>query len=103
MMSRSRYMLAAALLTGTLGFAGTAQAQSELSWSLSIGTPGVVVPGPVYYEAAPVYVRPRPVYRGPHRHYRRGLRARRHVGRHHRGYRGPRHAVRRGHHHRRHR
>lgn len=108
----SRLLMIGAFAVGTLAFAGAAQAGSDLSWSLTVGTPGVVVgvmpPAPVYY-GAPVYVQPYPVYRGqrhrhyqPYHHYRPRHRAHgaRHLHRH--GRAGPRHgyrAAQRRHHH----
>ena len=69
----SRYLLMGVFAAGSLAFTGAAQAGSDLSWSLTVGTPGVVVgvmpPAPVYY-GAPVYVQPHPVYRVRPRHYR---------------------------------
>lgn len=62
----------AALAAVALGAAGSAQARSDVSWSVGIGAPGAQVvvgnapryyaaPAPVYYPQ-PVYVQPRPVY-----------------------------------------
>lgn len=58
--------------------AGVAQARDDVSWSVGIGVPGVVVgasnypsysyraPAPVYYAPPPVYYAPpRPVYYAP--------------------------------------
>jgi hypothetical protein len=45
---------------GTL-LAGQAQARDDVSWSVSIGVPGVVVGAPVYGVPAPVYRAPLPV------------------------------------------
>jgi hypothetical protein len=55
--------VALALLTA----AGAAQARSDVSWSVGIGVPGVVVGASNggYYAPAPVYVAPRPVYYAP--------------------------------------
>lgn len=75
---------------GTLGFAGAAQARSDVSFSVGVGLPGVAVgvsnaypvysqpvyqqpvyaqpvyqQQPVYVQQAPVYVQPRPVYVQP--------------------------------------
>ena len=80
----------AALALVTMGFAGAAQARDNVSFSVAIGGPGVLVgarhaypvyspprpvyvqPAPVYYQQAPVYysrppiyVAPQPVYYGP--------------------------------------
>ncbi|WP_313078896.1 hypothetical protein [Pulveribacter sp.] len=83
-MTATRSWLAAAgvglaLLVG----AGTAQARSDVYWSVGVGVPGVVIgagnaapvyytpPAPVYYApppvvyAPPVYRAPRPVYYAP--------------------------------------
>ena len=64
---------------GTLGVAGTAQARSDVYWSVGVGSPGVaigvgnvppvVVAPPVYVQPAPVYVQPRPVYLAPGPYY----------------------------------
>lgn len=71
---------AATLAVAALGFAGTAQARDNLTYSVGIGVPAVQVgvsnaypvytqqqpvyvqPAPVYVQPAPVYVQPRPVY-----------------------------------------
>ena len=101
--------VALALMAG----AGTAQARSDVYWSVGVGAPGVVMgvghaapmyyapPPPVYYAPPPaVYVPPRPVYYAPpppvyyrgHDHHWRGYhhhdRHRGHDG--HRGHRGHR-------------
>lgn len=58
-----------------LGFAGAAQAGSNVYWSIGVGSPGVSVgvtnarpvyvqPALVYYQPQPVYVQPAPVYYG---------------------------------------
>ncbi|MCK9516137.1 MAG: DUF1328 domain-containing protein [Ottowia sp.] len=96
----SRIFLIGAFVAGSLGFAGAAQADSDVSWSLTLGSPGmalgVVQGGPIYY-GAPVYVQPRPVYRTygpryrPHRHHYRSQR---------RHYRPHRHDYRSHHRHR---
>ena len=92
-----RFLTMVALTAGALGFAGAAQAHSDVAWSLSIGSPGVgvgvVQPGPVIY-GAPVYVQPRPVYRVQRHHYR----PQPYMRRHHRGhYSRPSPARRHGH------
>ena len=101
--------VALALMAG----AGTAQARSDVYWSVGVGAPGVAMgvgnaapmyyapPPPVYYAPPPeVYVPPRPVYYAPpppvyyrgHDHHWRGHhhhdRHRGHDG--HRGHRGHR-------------
>ena len=67
--------LALALMVG----AGTAQARSDVYWSVGVGAPGVALgvgnaapvyyapPAPVYYTPAPsvYYAPPRPVYYAP--------------------------------------
>ena len=66
--------LALVLMVG----AGTAQARSDVYWSVGVGAPGVALgvgngapvyyapPPPVYYAPPPaVYVPPRPVYYAP--------------------------------------
>lgn len=64
---------AAVLVLGTLVATTTAHAQSDVQFSITLGTPGVYVqpapvyayPRPVYVQPAPVYVYPRPVYVQP--------------------------------------
>ena len=70
---------AALLALGALGFAGAAQARDNVSFSVGIGVPGLVVGAsnaypvytqpvysqPVYVQPQPVYVQPRPVYVQP--------------------------------------
>lgn len=100
MKALSRFFLIGVFAAGSMAFTGAAQAGSDLSWSLTLGTPGVVVgvmpPAPVYY-GAPVYVEPYPVYRVERRHYRPHP----HMRGPHRAYRhrgdGPRHGYRRSH------
>ena len=66
-MSKTRFVIAAVALAGTL-VAGLAQARSssDVQWSVTIGSPvGVPVytqPVPVYTQPVPVYSRPVPVY-----------------------------------------
>ena len=63
MISKSKFVIAAALaLTGTLG-AGMAQANhaDDVQWSVTIGTP--MYGQPVYSQPMPVYTHPAPVYR----------------------------------------
>jgi hypothetical protein len=67
----------AALAVAALGFAGAADARSDVSFSIGVGVPGVAVgvsnaypvyggyPQPVYVQPPPVYVQPRPVYVQP--------------------------------------
>ena len=70
---------AAVLAVAAMGFAGSAHARDNVSFSVGIGVPGVqvgvtnaypvysqpvYVPQPVYVQPAPVYV-PRPVYVQP--------------------------------------
>ena len=71
---------------GTLGVAGSAQARSDVYWSVGAGSPGVAIgvgnvppvvyappvyvqPAPVYVQPRPVYVQPRPVYVAPGPYY----------------------------------
>ncbi len=70
----SKFLLAAAaLLLGTLAATTSAQAQSDVQFSITLGSPGVYAqptpvyayPRPVYEQPAPVYVYPRPVYERP--------------------------------------
>ena len=67
----------AALAIAAMGFATSADARGDVSFSIGVGLPGIAVgignaypvyggyPQPVYVEQAPVYVRPRPVYVQP--------------------------------------
>lgn len=78
--------VALALMAG----AGTAQARSDVYWSVGVGAPGVVMG---FGNAAPMYyVPPPPVYYRGHDHHWRGHhhhdRHRGHDG--HRGHRGHR-------------
>ena len=63
--------VAATLAIAAMGFAGAAQARDNVSFSVGIGVPGVVIgatnaypvyPQPVYVQPAPVYYEPVPVY-----------------------------------------
>lgn len=76
---------AALLVLGATGFTGHAHARDNVSFSVGIGVPGVLVdlgnnaypvysqpvyiqpayPQPVYVQPRPVYVQPRPVYVQP--------------------------------------
>ena len=74
-----RVAATAAVALAALGAASVAQARSDITWSIGIGSPGVYVhPAPVYapqpvyvqprayyYPPAPVYVPPRVVYTQP--------------------------------------
>ena len=54
---------AAALLLGALAATTSAHAQSDVQFSINLGSPGVYVqPAPVYAYPRPVYVQPTPVY-----------------------------------------
>lgn len=59
----------AALALAAMGFAGNAQARDNVTFSVGIGGPGVLVGAtnayPVYSQPRPVYVQPRPVYVQP--------------------------------------
>jgi hypothetical protein len=67
----------AALAIAAMGFASSAEARGDVSFSVGVGLPGVAVgvtnaypvyggyPQPIYVEPAPVYVQPRPVYVQP--------------------------------------
>ena len=70
----------ATLAVAAMGFAGTAQARENVTWSVGVGIPGTVVnvgnggyypqpayvqQEPVYIQQQPVYVQPRPVYVQP--------------------------------------
>ena len=56
----------AVLLLAVMGFAGTAHARDNVTFSVGIGGPGVLVGAPnaypVYSTPQPVYVQPAPVY-----------------------------------------
>lgn len=64
---------AAALALGTLAAATSAHAQSDVHFSITLGSPGFYVqpsrvyayPRPVYEQPTPVYAYPQPVYRQP--------------------------------------
>ena len=69
-------VLVAALAWTALGMTRTAHASDNVTFSVGIGVPGVVVgasnaypvytqPRPVYVQPRPVYVQPRPVYVQP--------------------------------------
>ena len=98
---------AAALAVAAMGFAGGAQARSDVQFSVGVVLPGAQIgvgnaypvyqqpvyvhpapvyyqPRPVYYQPQPVYVQPAPVYYGrPHGwHNRHGH----HNDNHHNGY-----------------
>jgi hypothetical protein len=76
-------LLAAAVALGAVGAATTAQARTDVVFS--VGIPAYVEPAPVYVQPRPVYVQPEPVYVQPrvayydryddwrwrHRHYAR--------------------------------
>ncbi|HQQ70923.1 MAG TPA: hypothetical protein PLL92_11515 [Alicycliphilus sp.] len=74
------WFAAAGVALALLAGAGTAQARSDVYWSVGVGAPGVAVgvgnaapvyyapPPPVYYAPPPVvYAPPRPVYYAPPR------------------------------------
>lgn len=63
---------AAGVALALFAAAGSAQARSDVNWSIGLNSPGVVVgvgngypvyAAPVYSAPAPVYYAPRPVYR----------------------------------------
>ncbi len=77
----------AAVVLGSLAFAGAAQARDNVQFSVQIGSPGYspgyaypvysqpqvvyVQPRPVYVQPRPVYVQPAPIYyQGPPVYYR---------------------------------
>ena len=61
-----RFVATAAVALAALGAVSVAQARSDISWSIGIGSPGVYVePQPVYVQPQPVYVQPQPVYVQP--------------------------------------
>jgi hypothetical protein len=58
-MSMSKPVFAALLAVGAALVAGTAPAQAHtVQWSVSIGTPGVLLPAPVVVQQVPVVVWP---------------------------------------------
>ena len=62
-MNKTRLLATAALaLTGVLGV-GAAQANADVSWSVTIGSHGPLLPAPVLVRPAPVVVAPVPVWR----------------------------------------
>lgn len=112
--TRALLMAGAVLSVAALGFSTGAHARDDVSFSIGIATPGVVIgasnaypvyTSPVYgYQPQPVYVQPQPVYRPypvyvqapiyvapPPVYYRSGHHYR-HPGHHghhgHRGHRG---------------
>lgn len=67
---------AAGVALALFAAAGSAQARSDVNWSVGLSSPGVVVgvnsgypvysaPAPVYYAPRPVYSAPAPVYYAP--------------------------------------
>lgn len=67
---------AAGVALALFAAAGSAQARSDVNWSIGLSSPGVVVgvgngypvystPAPVYYAPRPVYSAPAPVYYAP--------------------------------------
>jgi hypothetical protein len=56
-------LLAAAVALGAVGAATTAQARTDVVFS--VGIPAYVEPAPVYVQPRPVYVQPEPVYVQP--------------------------------------
>lgn len=63
-------MGAAAVVLGSLAFAGAAEARDNVQFSVQIGSPGYAYPvysqpQVVYVQPQPVYVQPRPVYVQP--------------------------------------
>ena len=68
--------VAAGVALALFAAAGSAQARSDVNWSIGLSSPGVVVgvgngypvystPAPVYYAPRPVYSAPAPVYYAP--------------------------------------
>ena len=62
--SRTKALLAAVVTLGALGAASTAQARTDVQFSIGIPI-GYAQPAPVYYQPRPVYVQPAPVYYQP--------------------------------------
>lgn len=104
------WLASAGVVLALVAGAGSAQARSDVYWSVGVGVPGVAVgvgnaapvyyapPAPVYYAPPPVVYAPQPVYRAPRPvyyappvvvapRYYRGLG---HGYRHDHGYRGHR-------------
>lgn len=73
----AQILAAAALALVGFGAASTAQAGSDLYFSIGVQSPGYYTqpapfyahPRPVYVQPQPVYVQPRPVYVQPHQVY----------------------------------
>jgi len=62
-MNKTRLLATATLaLTGVLGV-GAAQANADVSWSVTFGSHGPLLPTPVFVRPAPVIVAPVPVLR----------------------------------------
>lgn len=69
-------LAAVALVLGTLATNATAQAQSDVQFSITLGSPGYMQPAPryayprhVYVQPTPVYVQPAPPYAYPRQVY----------------------------------
>ena len=62
-------LLAAAVALGAIGAASTAQAHTDVTFSVGFAAPAYVAPEPVYVQPQPVYVQPEPVYVAPRRVY----------------------------------
>lgn len=58
-------ILAAAVALGAVGAATSAQARTDVVFSIGLPGPAYVAPAPVYVQPEPVYVQPRPVYVEP--------------------------------------
>ncbi|MGV3571281.1 MAG: PXPV repeat protein [Ramlibacter sp.] len=70
--SRTKALLAAVVTLGALGAASTAQARTDLHFSIGIPAYGYVQPAPVYVQPQPYYVQPQPVYVHPSSYYGHG-------------------------------
>jgi len=82
-------LAAAAIALSALTAASSAQARSDVSFSIGVQIPGMYVrPAPVYVQPAPVYVQPRAIYVPAPVHYGRYDDGRRYGGQRWQG-RGP--------------
>lgn len=74
-------LAAIALTLGAFAAASSAQARTDVYFSVGVQVPGIYVqPAPVYVQPAPVYVQPRQIYMPSPGHYGRHDHGRRHEG-----------------------
>lgn len=91
----TKSLAAIALTLGAFAAASSAQARSDVYFSIGVQSPGYyaqpapvyVQPAPVYVQPAPIYVQPRQIYMAPPAYYGRHDNGRRHDGQ--RWQRGP--------------